>query len=155
MTTNEILYSLEHDLLPKAVFDDTRTMVGVLAQDPGALYEFASELFKRNGQDNPFSPGEFTVEPSMINPDVAMLKLRFPKPQVAPLCSMSLIFFDRTFRKVSYLCMEKANDSWGSFPQICSWEADGQHVSYGNESQDPDEQILKCVNIHLERYYPK
>ena len=156
MTVNEILYSFEHDLLPKSFFDDDRkTFIGVLAQQPNALYEIASELFRRNGQENPFSPGQFSVEPTMINPEVAMLKLKFPKPPVPPLCSMSLVFFDRTFEKISYFCMEKANDSWESFPEICSWEADGTHVNYGNESPDPDEQILKCVGIHMERYYPK
>ena len=155
MTVNEILYSLEHDLIPKAVFEDTKTFIGVLAQKPDALYEFANELFRRDGQENPFGPGQFTVEPNMINPDVAMLKLKFPKPPVPPLCSMALIFFDRTFKKVSCFCMEKANDSWGNFPEICSWEADGTHVNYGNESPDPDEQVLKCLGIHMERYYPK
>lgn len=155
MTTKEILYSLEHDLLPKSFFDDRKTFAGVLAQDPGALYEIASELFRRNGQDNPFSRGEFSVEPNMINSEVAMLRLRFPKPPEAPLCSTAFIFFDRTFEKISYFCIEKGNEFTGGFPNVCEWQADGTHVAYGSQSPDPDEQMMKCVEIHLERYYGK
>ena len=153
MSAKKILYSFEHELLPEAFFNDKQGFLSLLLQDPDQLYEIIDGLFSRSGIENPFNPSEFSVEPSMANENVAVLKLKFPKPPEAPLCLASYIFFDRTFEKVSYFCIEKGDEASGGFPNICRWEPDGTHVSYGSESHDPDEQFIKCVNIHLERYY--
>jgi len=153
MTLNEILYSLEHDILPRSFYDDKKTFIGLMASSPVAIYEIINELFKRNGQDNPFRPGDFSVEPTMINDQVAMLKLKFPNPPASPLCHRSFVFFDKSFEKTMYFCMEKGDEISGGFPVICSWEPDGSHVSYGSESPDEDEQMVRCAGIYLERWF--
>ena len=153
MAAKEILYSFEHELLPEAFFNDRQGFLSMLLQGPNELHSIIDNLFKLSGQENPFSPSEFGVEPNMVNADVASLKLKFPKPPEAPLCLASYVFFDRTFEKVSYFCIEKGDEASGGFPNVCRWEEDGTHVTYGSESYDPDEQFIRCVNIHMERYY--
>ena len=153
MDNKEILYSFEHDLLPKWFFETKKEFLGVICTQPQALHSILTELFARNGKENPYGPESFKVEPEQVREDIVMVKISFPKPPAAPLCISTIVIFDKTFEKVSYFCIEKGDDATGGFPVVCSWEADGRHINYGPESHDPDDCALKCVNIHMERYY--
>ena len=155
MDLKEVLYSFEHDLMPKWFFEEKKNFIGVVAQQPQVLHSMLGELCRRSGQENPFSPNEFGVEPAQLNENVAMLNIRLPKPPAAPLCLKTVVIFDKTFEKVCYFCIEKGDDATGGFPVVCSWEADGTHVNYGPESHDLDECVLKCVSIYMERFADK
>ena len=153
MDHKQMLYNFEHGLLPKWFYEEKRDFIGLIAQQPQALYSILSELYTRSEMDNPFTPDEFRVEPEQLNEDVAMLKIRFPKPPAAPLCISAVVVFDKTFEKVCYYSIEKGDEVTGGFPVVCSWEADGTHVNYGAESHDEDECLVKCVSLYMERFF--
>ena len=153
MDLKEVLYSYEHKLLPEWFHEDPKEFIGVVATQPSALYNIISELCARSGQENPFKPGEFSVEPNQVSEDVALLRIRFPKPPAAPLCISSIIIFDKSFEKLAYYTIEKGDEPSGGFPQVCGWEKDGTHINYGSESHDADECMIKCITLYMERFF--
>ena len=152
MDANQVLYHLEHSLLPNWFYEEPKNFVGVLSQEQTALYEIANELFSRAGVANKFKADFFSVEPGDAAEDVAYLRLKFPKPEAVPLCKAAICLFDKSFENVCYFTLEKGPDLEGDFPILCSWSKEGEHFNFGSVSPDPDEQLVQCVEVFMGKY---
>ena len=111
MSAFDILYLLEHRLLPQWFFKEKGPFVLQLLRSETLLYEIADRLFEEEGEENPYAPDDFAVEPFSLSAAVKGLKLIFPKPEKEPLCYRCYLFFDMSFEKVCFFCVEKSADA--------------------------------------------
>lgn len=130
-------------------YDSPKEFVGVLSEKDTALFEILSELLARGEVENTFRAGEFKAEPVEVSDDAMALRIKYPKPQDAPLCFGAICFFNKDFDKLAFYTIEKGEDLEGGFPVLCSWDEDGSHSNYGKVSPDPDEQLVECVDNYL------
>ncbi|MBO4862183.1 MAG: hypothetical protein J5535_04740 [Firmicutes bacterium] len=149
MTVQQVLYHFQHRLLPMWFYDSPKEFVGVLSEKDTALFEILSELLARGEVENTFRAGEFKAEPVEVSDDAMALRIKYPKPQDAPLCFGAICFFNKDFDKLAFYTIEKGEDLEGGFPVLCSWDEDGSHSNYGKVSPDPDEQLVECVDNYL------
>ena len=152
MDNNQVMYQFQHKLLPSWFYEEPKQFVGVTGMEKTALFEIASELFRRAGVDNPYRAEHFSVEPGEVNKDIGLLIIKFPKPEKAPLCFRAFCFFDRDFRNVQYYTVEKGDDIESAFPILCTWTKEGEHFRSGSASPDPDEQLTECVEMFMGKY---
>ena len=152
MDKNQVLYHLQHGLLPSWFYEEPKNFIGVLSQEPKALFEIASELFRRANLEMPYKAAMFSAEPGEVNENVMVLRIKFPKPDAVPLCHGALCFFDKSFQNINYFTLEKGPDLEGDYPILCSWSKDGQHFNLGSVSPDPDEQLVQCIDMYMGKF---
>ncbi len=153
MDRHGIRYMFEHRLLPKWFFEDKMKFIGLLLHEKETLFNRINNIFKIAEVDNPYSLEDFNVTAAKITDDVLMLRIGFPEPEEEPLCYCAYLFFDESFEKVSYFCIEKGNAVSDNYPFVCSWTPDGVHRNHGNCSFEDDNDFIRCVDIHMKREY--
>lgn len=114
MERHEIRYLLEHRLLPHWFFEQKMQLIGLLLRDQEVLYRIIGDLFEKEGIENPYTADQFAVTVSKPD-DKMVVRISFPEPEEEPLCYCSYLFFDETFEKVSYFCIEKGDEENGDF----------------------------------------
>ena len=149
MTTNQVLYQFEHQLLPRWFYDEPKEFIGVLCESPSALFEILSELFRRGGAENPYKAGDFKVEPGEVNENVMMLRIDYPKPQGEQLCHSAICIFNKGFDRLMFFTIEKGIDLDAGFPIHAAWTPEGEHFNYGKVSPDKEEQLFECVSVYM------
>ena len=105
--------------------------MGLLINKKEILFEIISTLFNDEQILNPYSPEDYKVTMQKVTDEVRMIKMEFPKPEEEPLCYCAYMFFDDTFHKISYFCIERGNSEDNEYPFVCSWTPDGAHHNYG------------------------
>ena len=152
MDDYQVMYQFQHKLMPSWFYEEPKEFVGVNCMQNTALYEILSEMFRRAGLDNPYSPGQFSVESGEVNENIGMLRIKFPKAQEEHLCHGAICFFDKGFKYTGYFTIEKGKDVDEAFPVLCSWSKEGEHFGYGKVSPDPDEQLMECISVFMGKY---
>ena len=152
MTVDNVMYNFQHKLLPEWFFGNPKEFIGVICQDKSSLFSILNELFERAEVDNPYKPGHFSVDPDMVSDTVGMIKIKFPKPENEPLCHSIVCFFDKTFKYLGFFTFEKGGEMDENFPIMCTWSSEGEHFSYGKVSPDPDEQLIECIDVYMNKY---
>ena len=152
MNADQVMYHFQHKMLPSWFYEDPKEFVGVLGMQNTALFEILSELFRRAGLENPYKAGQFSVEPDDINKNVGMIKIKFPKPQTAPLCHSAICFFDKGFKYLKFYTLEMGEDIENGFPVLCTWTEEGEHCLLGTTSFEPEVQLMECIEKYMGMY---
>lgn len=153
MNRHDVRYAFEHRILPQWFFEEKSRFVGLFLSDKHMLFRVINDIFKKEKIDNPYEDDNFKIEASRITEDIMMLIFTFPKPEEEPLCYCSYLFFDKEFEKLSYFCIEKGNPEGDNYPFVCSWTSDGSHLNHGNCTFEDHNDLLRCAEIHMKRYY--
>ena len=153
MDRHGVRYLFEHRLLPQFFFTETENFIGTLLSEKDVLYRIIDSLFRKEDLENPYTAGQFSAEAAKITEQILMIKITFPKPEEAPLCYRTYLFFDTDFGKLGYYSVEKNSGIIDDEPFVCSWSRDGQHRNYGNCSLEDDEDFRRCLEIHLKTGY--
>ena len=152
MSKEQVMMHFEHRMLPAWFYGDPRDFANVVCTEKDALFNIVNELFSRAGLENPYKPEQFSVEPDEVNKSVAMVRIKFPKPERTPLCHSAICFFDKGFSKLKYFTLEMGEDIDAGFPILCTWTEKGEHFTSGKTSLDPDEQLIECIDMYMSRY---
>lgn len=147
MNQYEIRYLFEHRLLPRCFFENQLQFIGALLKDKEILFRIIDDLFHQEGLKNPYTPDLFDVS-AVGSMEQMAIKISFPEPENEPLCYCSYLFFDKTFEKVSYFCIEKGNSEGQMHPFVCSWTPEGAHLNHGHCALEKNEDFLRCSEIH-------
>lgn len=151
MNLHQIRYTFEHKLLPQWFFEMKDKFAGMLLHEEAILYKLIDDMFKNEGQENPYTPEQFRIEAAKPAEGIMMLKLIFPEPEDEPLCYCSYLFFDNDFEKTGYFCIEKGYDPDDDSPFVCAWTPEGAHVNYGICSFEGQGDFFRCVDIYMEK----
>lgn len=153
MNRHDVRYVFEHRVLPQGFFEEKSRFVGFILSDKHILFRIIDDFFQKEKIDNPYEDDNFKIVASRITEDVTMLNFIFPEPEEEPLCYSSYLFFDKEFEKLSYFCIEKGNPESVNYPFVCSWTSDGSHLNHGNCTFEEHNDLLRCVELHMKRYY--
>ena len=153
MDRHDIRYMLEHRLLPQWFFEDKDKFVSLLLKNKGILFDVIDEIFQKETVDNPYSADQFGVEAAKLADEVFMIKIIFPEPEEEPLCYSSYLFFNLTFDKFAYFCIEKGNSAGDDYPFVCSWTKNGTHCNHGNCTFEEDNDFWRCADIYMKSEY--
>lgn len=150
MTLHEICYGFEHKLLPEMFFEYKFAFVKMLLDDKTKLYKIINDIFEDAKEKNPYTEDDFDIVLAKLDENLYMLKIIFPEPKTEPLCYCSYIFFDCSFEKTGYYCIEKGNSFSGKEePFVCSWSKEGMHFNYGNCVMEDNKDFLRCLELYL------
>lgn len=152
MENYRIRYAFEHKLIPHYFYEQAANFIGTLLNDREVLFRIIDDMYEQEGVDNPYTSEQFQMKGVRISDEVMMLKITFPEPDQEPFCYCSYLFFDSTFEKLGYYCIERGTEAT-SLPYVCSWSADGVHHNYGNCTLDNDEAMLMCADMFMEREF--
>lgn len=150
MSLHQIRYVFEHRILPQGFFEDKEKFIGLLLKDKSVLYRIIDDIFQKQNIVNPYTQEQFDIEVGRITNEVMMMKIIMPEPEEEPLCFCQYLFFDKTFEKISFFCIERGTEAEDA-PFVCSWQPDGSHCNYGGCSFENYGDFLKCADIHMNR----
>ena len=153
MDRHGIRYMFEHRLLPQWFFEEQMKFVGLLLHEKETLFHAISNIYEKEKVENPYSSEDIDVSAAKITDDVLMLRIGFPEPEEEPLCYCAYLFFDESFEKVSYFCIERGDTESDDDPFVCSWTPDGVHRNHGHCSLEDDNDLVRCADIHMKREY--
>ena len=145
---HDIRYFFEHQLLPRAFFEDRALLITVLVKEKDFLYKMVQEVFEKEGAECPYRPEEFRAEPLKISKDVLLLKLTYPEPESEPLCYGSYLLFDTAFENPAFFCLERGARR-DEMPFLCRWDESGNHLNYGRCSTEHGEALARCLELYL------
>lgn len=149
MGIQKIRYAFEHDLLPKFFHEETGNFIVSVLKDKGILFRIINDMFEKAGIENPYSAEQFDADGIKITDTLMMIKLEFPEPESEPLCYRCYLFFDDKFERLGFYSIEKGHD----LPFVCSWSKDKTHSNYGTCTFKENNDVLRCVEIHMNKYY--
>ena len=153
MELHGIVYHYEHKLLSRLFFEDKELFVTAVLKDPSFLFRVFDDLCQQVGIPNPYQEDQFCAKAAKITEQIMMLKISFPEPEDEPLCYTSYLFFDHSFEKISFYCIEKGGEHSDHMPFVCSWAADGTHRNHGNCTLEDKAAFLRCADLHTRSFY--
>lgn len=149
MDRHDIRYLFEHKVLPTWFYEHKVTFVGELLRMEGLLYGVINDMFNKEIVENPYNKSQFTMDAAKLLDNLFVIRIGFPRPEEAPLCYCSYLFFDDEFERASYYCIEKADREDGGSAFVCSWTIDGDHINYGRCLLEDHKDFLRCVELYL------
>jgi len=153
MNTHEVRYFFEHRLLPNWFYENKEQFIGMVLSDKGILFRVISDIFKKEGVENPYTEDDFKTEAAKIADGIMMLKIKFPEPEDEPLCYSAFMFFDEKFESMDYFCIEKGNVLGEMKPFVCSWGPDGSQNNHGNCTTEENDDFQRCADVFINKYY--
>ena len=149
MTLYEIMYALEHRLLPNLFYKDKMKFIAILLDHPEVLNEFFDKMCQQEKIVNPYTKDDFQAEPYRVNDEIVMAKITFPEPIQEPLCYCVYLLFDLNFKQANYYCIERGTDENDLY--VCSWDAKENHYNYGHCTWQDDYE--RCKELFLNQVY--
>ncbi len=150
MTNFEVMYVLEHKLLPNWFFTEKERLVAPLIGQDDFVFSVLDDICKKENLENPYDKESFIINSAKLSEDILMIKLTFPEPDAEPLCYCSYLLFDINFEKTAYFCIEKGGD--GCPPFVCRWGSDGGHFNCGTCTLEDNNDLTRCFDIYLSMY---
>lgn len=152
MNLNEILYMIEHQLLPKWFYEGREFFINDLLDNEDMIFETLNSILEEEELENPYSREDFIVKGEIINDDILMMEVKFPEPKVGPLAYCCYMFFDNDYEKLDFYCIEKPCENSGEKPFLCSWTPEEQHINYGECSLKGFQTKQLCKKIFMQKF---
>lgn len=114
----DVIYRFEHRILPRILYDDSRTFIDILKERPSRIFEMLDYTFEEMEMDNPYDEEDIVVASGPVSEKYGLVVIQYPQPEVETLCYCSIIIYDSEYEYVRYFTVE--HSGIGN-PRICSW----------------------------------
>ncbi|MBE6129113.1 MAG: hypothetical protein E7185_07545 [Erysipelotrichaceae bacterium] len=147
----EIRYFIEHQLVRKWFFEEGKQFTGTLAEHNEIFPRMVRQIFYENGCEYPYTDDQFTVAALHLEGDIYCISIGMPEPEYEGECHQILMIFDRSFSSQAYFTIEYGQSliEDQTLRYCCEWTEKGEHLNYGQCSEDTLECIRQCVQIYV------
>lgn len=150
MDVNDVLFELEHRIIPNLFYEDPMGFITMARERADYLYETFGGMCSDKHIDNPYSIEQFNMESAIIDREVVVARLTFPEPGTGPLCYRIYLMADQEGKRPLCFTAEQGEERDGGALQVCLSTANGEHIKCGRCGMEEGADLLRCLSVYRE-----
>lgn len=150
-TENRIRYYIEHILTRSWFFEEGEQFASFLGEQGHVYPQMVRRIYEKNEVEFPYEDDDFAVRMIKVAEDIYCICIMMPEPEKETDCLYIMMFFDENFSRRAYFTIERGFSLFEGqqLTYCCEWKEDGEHLSYGQCSDDIVECLQRCAEVFL------